>query len=220
MASRYELASSLDLWGIGAYVAGSVGNESEPGIWEAVANFATNKAPENKKKAKAAILDGIFVDIGNPSNVWTEAQWRTNIQAMKDVGMTFFVVPHTARGVGNATADCPSGTFHANFPPGGDMRTECFTEIGAVNETGGTLGVIVRAAAALNMKVHLGLSLQTELTNSHVYPWFNITRLRDFAWNQWLIAQRLWALYGDTGAVAGFYTEIEPVKRLQNTILD
>ena len=40
---------------------------------------------------------GVFVNIDRVADVWTEAQWRTDLTAMKAVGIEFFVVHHVAR---------------------------------------------------------------------------------------------------------------------------
>eukprot|EP00937_MAST-01D_sp_MAST-1D-sp2_P002277 g2277.t1 len=168
-------------------------------------------------------LDGVFLSIGSSARDWTADQWRADIQSMADIGLRFFVVQEPARGIGNATARCPSGTFETLFPPGDMEQADCFTQVGAnANASGGTLGVVLRAAQAAGVRVHLGLALQTKLTWSHTYPWFgpNTTRVRHFAATQWAVARRLWALYGAMPAragagsataplVAGFYTEVE-----------
>ena len=150
-------------------------------------------------------LHGVFVSITSTTALWTETQWRRDIQSMKDVGMSFFVVARGARGSGAASSACPSGTYEAYFP----LPSECFTQIGDSAARGGTVGNILRAAHAVGLDVHLGLALQTKLTNASVYPWFNATRARDFGATQWQIARQLWAVANGSDALKGFYTEIE-----------
>ena len=37
-------------------------------------------------------LSGVFLDITPVTATWSESQWVSDLQAMKDVGMTFFVI--------------------------------------------------------------------------------------------------------------------------------
>jgi hypothetical protein len=164
-------------------------------------------ASDHKNDVLLPHFHGIFVSLTATTADWTKDQWLVDIRAMKEVGMDFFVLARTARGEGNATGACPSGTYEAYF----SMESPCFREIGSKGGNS-TVQNILSAAAELEMGVYLGLSLQTKLTSSHVYPWFDKNRTGAFAHTQFAIAQRLWDIAGSTHTakvIKGFYTEIE-----------
>ena len=154
-------------------------------------------------------LDGIFVDLTAVTSNWTESQWKADIQSMKDVGMTFFVVHHTATGTANVSAECPAGTYSTYFR----MDGPCFAPI--AGPPGGAIGVIIKAAAAVGgMKVHLGLAEQRHLGpivhgkvhNALYGEYANVTALQHFRSAQSTMARSLWAAFGSSGLISGFCT--------------
>ena len=76
---------------------------------------------------------------------------------------------------------------------------------------GGAVATIVHAAAAAQMKLHLGLAHNTFLYgHGQPYPWFNNEKATSsYAQLQVRLATRLHQLFGHTGVVEGFYTEVE-----------
>eukprot|EP00051_Salpingoeca_urceolata_P006708 m.88759 g.88759 ORF g.88759 m.88759 type:complete len:492 (-) comp14954_c0_seq1:113-1588(-) len=169
-------------------------------------------------------LHGIFVAPTAATALWSEEQWRTDIRAMRAVGMTFFCLDPTARQVGRATPECPSGVYATLFPT---RLGNCFNQTGAVTSPGGTVGNVLRAAAAEGMGVHLGLALQNTRDPMSYQKSGNVTALREYAWMQWGIAQELYALASNISSspspntrlssfphnggspLVGFYTVIE-----------
>ena len=159
-------------------------------------------------------LHGTFVDLTAVTAAWTEAQWVADIQAMATVGMSFFAIHHTATGDGNVSDACPAGVYSTYFP----MEGPCFqpTASGSAAE-GGTVGVVLRAAAKVGLRVHLGLAEQEKLgavvdgvrQNPLYGKYANATALQQFRAVQSTLAKALWTEHGPSKIVAGFYTFLE-----------
>ena len=129
--------------------------------------------------------------------------------------MTFFVIHHTATGTANTSTGCPAGTYQTYFDP---VNGPCFRSMPASSAApGGTVGVIVRAAAAVGMMVHLGLAEQEQLgpvvagkRQSPLYGLHaNVTVLRQYQAVQAELARALWSAFGASGTIAGIYTGLE-----------
>jgi len=150
-------------------------------------------------------LSGIFVAITSTTANWTGEQWTKDLAAMQAVGMTFAVLPHLARQTKPPDVKCPLGYFSALFNATG--LGECFSQTGTT-EQGGTVETVLKAAAGLGMQLQLGLALR----NYHEEHGYNSSLVKDYAWMQWQVAERLYNLATDMGlenSIAGFYTEIE-----------
>jgi hypothetical protein len=151
-------------------------------------------------------LHGIFLDLTEITAQWSEAEWRVDLQSMRDVGLTFLVVHHTASGVSDASDLCPLGRYASYFP----TSMACFHQTGS-NATGGAVGTIIRAAAAVGLRVHLGLAIQKHLTEpdgqNPLYA--NATVLQAFRELQSGVARALWTAFGSSNVISGFYTVIE-----------
>lgn len=151
-------------------------------------------------------LNGIFVSLNNVTAHWTEAQWRTDIQSMQAVSMTFFVIAHTAVSISNATKACPGGVYEAYFPPPSGQAA-CFKQVGDLDAPGGTVGNVLRAASAVGLDVHLGLGLVEH--GFGLDDWTNLTQIRTFATTQVSLARQLFSLSNASVTVKGFYTVSE-----------
>ena len=148
-------------------------------------------------------LHGIFVGLTSITAQWTDAEWQQDLQAMADIGLTFFVIHHSATGSNEITTDCPLGTYTAYFP----MRAPCFSQIGS-NASGGSIGVILRAAKSVGLRVHLGLAAQKHLVTADDKNalYVNATTLGKFRELQSSIARALWSKYASLDIIDGFYT--------------
>lgn len=167
-------------------------------------------------------FDGIFVSIALAASGsiphsgranWTQAQWEKDLRSMKDVGMSFFVLPHLVRYTEPPTSECPVGHYQAFFPVAPPMPTGCVAQVGS-SAKGGTVGVALRAASNVGLNVHLGLAL-------HPLPrkgwWSTLPEVRAFSELQIQVARRLWTVASEAeeegaagaAAVAGFYLEVE-----------
>lgn len=161
-------------------------------------------------------FDGIFVALNPATSVWNETMWTRDINAMKAVNMSFFVLPHLVHQTGQPTAACDSGSFDVYFPlQGSGIPTACFKEAGLDSATheGGTVGAILSAANATELTVHLGLAVEKDMDAAMQSQ--NATKIRTFASLQWQVAQQLWRLASAAGlshTVSGFYTEVEESK--------
>jgi hypothetical protein len=150
-------------------------------------------------------LDGIFVSINAVTANWTVDEWMRDLQSMKAARLSFFVIAHVAIGKTNTTADCPTGKYEAYLP----VSNPCFTQIGDLKAPGGTVGNVLRAAAAAGLRVHLGLGLNSKFRNGNAYAYMTAGGAKAFASTQLLIAQALWAAANASSHVAGFYTVVE-----------
>jgi len=151
-------------------------------------------------------FDGIFASFNPTTAQWAESDWRRDLQSMKDVSMSFFVVPHTVHQSGPPTAACKSGTFNTYFPSS-LLPSACFTQAGNTAHAGGSVGAILAAANATGLSVHLGLAYEKGMD----WP-SNVSSIKTLAWLQWEVAQQLWALATSAGlsqVLGGFYTEVE-----------
>ena len=151
-------------------------------------------------------FDGIFASFNPTTAQWAESDWRRDLQSMKDVSMSFFVVPHTVHQSGPPTAACKSGTFNTYFPSS-LLPSACFTQAGNTAHAGGSVGAILAAANATGLSVHLGLAYEKGMD----WP-SNVSLIKTLAWLQWEVAQQLWALATSAGlsqVLGGFYTEVE-----------
>ena len=154
-------------------------------------------------------LNGIFVSINANTSMWSVTEWVRDMQSMKDVGMTFFVVAHVAVGLSNATNTCPTGTYESWFPFDSNA---CFTQVGDTKSPGGTLGNILRAAAAVDLPVHIGLGLNSLYrggASGEEYAWMTEWGAKAMAQTQKEIAQQVWKLANASAHISGFYTVIE-----------
>ena len=152
-------------------------------------------------------LSGIFVEITSTTANWTGEQWTKDLAAMQAIGMTFAVLPHLARQTKPPDAKCPLGYYDALFNATG--LGECFIQTGTA-EQGGTVETVLKAAASLGMKLQLGLANSGELATHD--PSYNSTLVKDYAWMQWQVAEKLYHIATDMGledSIAGYYTEIE-----------
>eukprot|EP01043_Picozoa_sp_COSAG02_P061227 COSAG02_NODE_8182_length_2673_cov_1.329060_2_plen_262_part_00 len=172
-------------------------------------------------------LHGIFVDFTSVTCGWSEQQWTQDIQAMKDVGMTFFVLHHTATGDNTISSACPAGTYQTYFPMDADP---CFRPVrGCSTAAGGAVGVVLRAAAAVGeMTVHLGLAEQEMLgpvvDGKRLNPLYglhaNVTVLQQYRAVQSSIALGLWTQFGATGLISGFYAFLEEPQNFASSLPD
>ena len=150
-------------------------------------------------------LSGIFASLTNATAHWDAAQWTTDMESMKRVGMSFFVLPRPATVTRPPTAACPLGGFDADFAVEG--LGECFTQVGDLQAPGGTAMTVLAAAAATGLRVHMGLAL----TEAAADP-YNATLVPAYATLQATVARHLWGLATAanlTSVVSGFYTEVE-----------
>jgi hypothetical protein len=160
-------------------------------------------------------LHGVFVDITTVTATWTEDEWAQDLQAMVDVGISFFVIHHTATGSANASSACPAGTYEAYFP----VSMDCFTQMpGTSTAPGGTVGVMLRAAQRVgDLRVHLGLAEQGKLGpivdgvyhNPLYGRYANLTVLEQFRTAQSALTRALWHSFGASGLIDGIYTYLE-----------
>eukprot|EP00949_MAST-11_sp_MAST-11-sp1_P005194 g5194.t1 len=175
--------------------------------------------PASSVASDAAILlphfSGMFVAITSTTGEWTQDQWETDCRSMAQAGMKFLVVPHTGRQVAPPSKECPQGKFEMYYPLSAPLDDPtCYSQIGAVNAEGGTLGNIFRAAklAGLTGGVHLGLMFAPA---EHGFP----SQKRNGTFANWGIfqggvASALHSLFAghpgnDYAKISGFYTEIE-----------
>jgi hypothetical protein len=158
-------------------------------------------------------LHGIFLDLTMVTAQWTEGEWRRDLQSMMDVGIQFFVLHHVASGSAQISDACPLGTYAAYFPVNGNasgIAARCFSQVGS-NASGGTVGVLLRAAASVGIRVHLGLAAQMHLKtpSGENALYVNSTVLSAFQQLQSSVARELWRAFGAGGVIDGFYTYIE-----------
>ena len=154
-------------------------------------------------------LDGIFVSISANTSTWTIDEWTSDLQAMKAVGIKYFVLAHVAVGTSNTTDRCPTGTYEAWFPFPSDP---CFTQIGDISAAGGTVGNIMQAAERVGLSVHLGLALTSLFRggpSGDEYAWMYEVGAKAIAQTQRAVAQQLWQLMNASTHIVGFYTVIE-----------
>ena len=159
--------------------------------------------------AHAPRFDGIFVAPNPSTSIWTEASWRSDFEAMAAVGMSFLVLPHTARQIGPPSALCAGGMFEVFFDARG-LPGACYKQVGLSSsaQAGGTVGAVLAAANATRMSVHLGLAFESNQDD----PLRNASTVKHFASVQWELAQHLYRLASSIGlssTLAGFYTETE-----------
>ena len=154
-------------------------------------------------------LDGIFVSINANTSMWTIDEWTYDLQAMKAVGIKYFVLAHVAVGTSNATAACPTGSYEAWFP---FESNPCFTHVGDVNAAGGTVGNIVQAAERVGLSIHLGLALTSLFRGGpggDEYAWVYEAGAKAMTQTQKAVAQQLWHVTNASAQVVGIYTVIE-----------
>jgi hypothetical protein len=171
-------------------------------------------------------LHGIFVDFTSTTCGWSEQQWTRDIQAMKDVGMSFFVLHHTATGNANVSSSCLAGAYQTYFP----MAGPCFTPMpGCTTAAGGAVGVVLRAAQAVGgMTVHLGLAEQEKLgpvvNGKRLNPLYglhaNVTVLQEYRALQSSLALGLWTQFATTGLLSGFYAFLEEPQNFASALPD
>ena len=116
---------------------------------EAVGVIATNISVPH--------LTGVFVNIDRVAEVWTEQEWRTDLMAMKAVGIEFFIIHHVARATPQPpTTACPLGQYEAYLPvaatDAGCLRTKA-------GLAGNSMGTVLKVAAELGLGVHIGLAM-------------------------------------------------------------
>lgn len=138
------------------------------------------------------------------------SSWRDDLQAMKDVGIEFFIIRSSAVGVAfNATnTTCPLGTFDSYYPARAPHLLRCMRR---QRGNADALRTILTDASALGLGVHLGLAYPDSAANSYARTANASKWLTDYAWLNWEMAQDLWTQYGAefNGTIRGFYTGLE-----------
>jgi hypothetical protein len=153
-------------------------------------------------------LSGIFVALDDTTA--SRSSWQDDLQAMKDVGIEFFIVRSAAVGVEfNATnASCPLGTFDSYYPARAAHLSRCMRR---QRGNADALRTVLTAAKGLGLGVHLGLAYPDGAANSYARTANATMWLKEYAWFNWEVAQDLWAQYGAAfnGTIRGFYTGLE-----------
>lgn len=164
-------------------------------------------------------LSGIFLSINSETAKWTKAQWVADLQAMKDVGISFFCPRAAANGVSSTpNASCPLGAFKSFYH---STRNPCFEPVAGM-PPGGAYGTVLEAASIVGLKVHLGLAWPSDsvlqscqkppANNSHACPdGLQANLFRQLAWLEWEVAQELWQMFGERHreTIVGVYTMLE-----------
>ena len=175
--------------------------------------------PKVSAEITAPHLSGVFVNIDRVADVWTAADWRADLQAMKAVGIEFFIVHHLARATSRAADDnCPLGysdTYYTTQQPESPEQQPPHGRVSCLqprNGTGGTaLLLVLEAAAELNLGVYLGFAMTgTPLFVDHGRA-INITILDAYTQLCLQIGQEAWSSITDThrATIYGWYTMLE-----------
>jgi len=122
------------------------------------------------------MLSGAFIQLDAELALFTQEEWRTELQAMKDIAMDTVVVQYAAYG-------------ESVYYPSGE---------GFGSEARDTIGAILTAADALSMRVYLGLSLDPAVRTGTLDPG------REAELNQGVLGA-LHRLYGARPSLAGWY---------------
>lgn len=153
-------------------------------------------------------LDGVFVALGNVTA--SRSSWRSDLRAMVDVGISFFVLRSSAVGVSfdESNVTCPLGVFDVFYPVRTAALAPCVRDqLGNAD----ALRTILSDARALGLGVHLGLAYPDGGANHHGRT-SNATRyFEQYAALNSAVAGDLWAQYGADyrGTIRGMYTDLE-----------
>ena len=164
-------------------------------------------------------LTGVFVNIDRIADVWTAAEWRADLKAMKTAGIEFFIVHHLARATSRAADDiCPLGYYDTYYTPQRRQSRDqqqphepapCLQP--RTGPGGAALSLVLEAAAELDLKVYLGLAMTaTPLFFDHGRA-MNITILDAYTHLCMQIGQDAWSSATDThrNVIDGWYTMLE-----------
>jgi hypothetical protein len=154
-------------------------------------------------------FSGMFFAMTPTVTLWTVGQWVTEFQYMKAAGLSFVVIPHTGKQINTTTSTCFNGTYQVYYPvQSPDLNPLCYTQVGNMNATGGTLGAAFAAAQQVGLDIHLGLLFAAA---EHGFPeqHFPNNTYLEWADQQYASAKALYHLYQNTRRLVGFYTEIE-----------
>ena len=172
-------------------------------------------------------LSGIFLTLDNVTSHRDAAGWEADLRKMTALGIRFFCIAGLAigyEGGGDAsavTSSCPLGRYYTYFTPIG-LDPACFQQMGS-HAPGGALGVVLRAAEKVGLRVHLGLADPARL----YLPWhaapvnYSLSGYwRSLASMQWAIASTLWTQFGSEHrtTILGFCECWPPLYTARGTI--
>ena len=200
------------LLGGGAYKLGTIGTPGWRRRWPCKSDDTTSSrtaAAWSSQNITVPHLSGIFLNIDRLADVWTEQEWRTDLTAMKDVGIEFFIVHHVARATSQpASAACPLGYYEAYYHM---PKTSNGCVQSKAGRGGSAMSTVLDIAAELDLGVYLGVGMTaTPLFTAHGRS-MNSTTLAQYTALCEGIARSVWGVYGAKhgSTIHGWYTMLE-----------